>query len=266
MGILDGKVALVTGGGQGIGRGVVRCFVNEGARVVIAEISPEFGRKVEAEAIELGGKAKFVHTDVSQKGDVEAAVQATVDTFGRIDILVNNAIKLPTPLVMEKKTDEQLAQQLAIGVWGSWWGMQAAMPHMRAQGGGRIINFTSMDVDTGAWLHADYSVAKSGIAGMTRSAAIDWARYNINVNCVAPVAASAAFEQMCLDRPGLREAAGRAVPLGRMGDPEFDIAPVVAFLASDASGFITGASLPVDGGLNMPRGNSTPADLSLFGS
>lgn len=264
-GILDGKIALVTGGGQGIGRGIVRCFVQEGACVVIAEIDEVCGANVEAETVALGGSAKFIKTDVSCKSDVEAAVKATVDMFGRIDTLVNNAVKLPTPLIMEKKTDELLAEQLAVGVWGSWWAMQAAMPYMRDQGGGRIINFSSMDVDTGAWLHSDYSVAKGGIAAMTRSAAIDWARYNINVNNLVPVAASAAFERMCDDRPGLREQAGKAVPLGRMGDPEFDIAPVAAFLASDASQFITGASLPVDGGLHMPRGNSTPADLSAFG-
>tara|TARA_R110000772_G_scaffold73034_11_gene159047 strand:+ start:4546 stop:5349 length:804 start_codon:yes stop_codon:yes gene_type:complete len=264
MKTLEGKFALVTGSGQGIGRGVVRCFVKEGAGVVIAEINEEHGRRVEAEVRELGGRAKFVRTDVSQKGDVEAAVNAVVEEFGSIDILVNNAVKLPTPLVMEKKTDDLLEQQLAIGVWGSWWGMQFAMPYMRDNGGGRIINFSSMDADTGAWLHSDYSVAKGGIAAMTRSAAIDWARYNINVNNVVPVAASSAFDKMCDDRPGLREQAGKAVPLGRMGDPEMDIAPVVAFLASDASRFVTGATIPVDGGLNMPRGSSMPADLSMF--
>jgi 3-oxoacyl-[acyl-carrier protein] reductase len=166
---------------------------------------------------------------------------------------------------MEKKLDSMLQQQLAIGVWGTWWGMQAALPVMRAQGGGRIINFTSMDVDTGAWLHSDYSVGKAGILAMTRSAAIDWARFNIRVNALAPVAASSAFEQMCRDRPGLREAAGKSIPLGRMGDPEADIAPVAVFLASDLSQYVTGASIPVDGGLHMPRVNQTPADMAMFG-
>jgi NAD(P)-dependent dehydrogenase (short-subunit alcohol dehydrogenase family) len=158
-----------------------------------------------------------------------------------------------------------LEQQLAIGVWGTWWGMQTAMPIMRDQGGGQIVNFTSLDVETGAWLHSDYSVVKAGIQAMTRSAAIDWARHNIRVNALAPVAASSAFEQMCRDRPGLKEMAGQAIPLGRMGDPEEDIAPAAVFLASDLSRYITGATLPVDGGLNLPRGNSTPADLKMFG-
>jgi NAD(P)-dependent dehydrogenase (short-subunit alcohol dehydrogenase family) len=265
MGQFDGKVALITGAGQGIGRGSALAFARAGASVVIAEISEEHGSRVEAEILQHGGKAKFVRTDVSKKSDVVKAVQTAIDTFGRIDILVNAALKLPTPVVMEKKTDAMLAEQLAIGVWGSWWNMHAVLPFMRDQGGGRIINFTSIDVDTGAWLHADHSVVKAGIAAMSRSAAIDWARFNINVNVIAPVAASAAFDQMCRDRPGLREQAGKAVPLGRMGDPERDIAPVVVFLASDASRFMTGATIPVDGGLNMPRGNSTPADLTAFG-
>jgi NAD(P)-dependent dehydrogenase (short-subunit alcohol dehydrogenase family) len=261
MGLLAGKVALVTGGGQGIGRGVARRFAREGAAVLIAEISEAHGRKAEAEIAELGGRALFVATDVSKKDQICGAVQRAATEFGRLDVLVNNAIKLPTPVLMADKTDDMLREQLAIGVWGSWWGMQAAMPLMRDNGGGSIINFTSMDVETGAWLHADYSVVKGGIQAMTRSAAIDWARFNIRANALAPIAASSAFEQMCKDRPGLREQAGAAVPLGRMGDPEEDIAPAAVFLASDLARYVTGAIIPVDGGLNLPRGNSTPHHL-----
>jgi len=258
---LVGKVALVTGSGQGIGRGVARCFAREGAEIIIAEINDEHGRRVQGELEQLGARCKFIRTDVGNKQDIQAAVQAATDHFGRLDILVNNAIKLPTPVLMAQKTDAMLEEQIRVGLWGTWWGMQTAMPVMRAQGGGRIINFTSLDIETGAWLHSDYSVVKGGIEAMTRSAAIDWARFKINVNAVAPIAASSAFEQMCKDRSGLREAAGAAVPLGRMGDPEADIAPAVVFLASAASHFITGVTLPVDGGLHMPRGNSTPAAL-----
>lgn len=264
MGILSGKVALITGAGQGIGRGVARYFAREGASIMVAEIDAASGRRVVLELQELGARAAFVRTDVSQKASVQAAVEETVEQFGRLDVLVNNAIKLPTKVLMEQKTDEMLEQQLSIGVWGSWWAMQAAMPIMRSQGGGRIINFTSMDVETGAWFHADYSVAKAGIQAMTRSAAIDWARYGILVNAIMPIAATAAFEKMCEERPGLREYASSIVPVGRMGDPEEDIGPAVAFLASDASRYITGATLPVDGGLNLPRMSAKP-DLSAMG-
>lgn len=265
MGILDAKVALVTGAGQGIGRGIARRFAREGAAVVIAELSVEHGALVQQELEQFGARALFVRTDVSSKADVRAMVDTAVTAFGRLDILVNNAIRVPTPVLLEKKSDAMLEQQLGIGVWGTWWAMQAAMPVMRAQGGGRIINFTSLDVSTGAWLHADYSVAKAGIEAMTRSAAIDWARYGILVNALAPVAASTAFEQMCRERPGFREGASASVPLGRMGDPEQDIAPAALFLASDDSRYITGATIPVDGGLHLPRVNQTPHEMLKSG-
>jgi 3-oxoacyl-[acyl-carrier protein] reductase len=264
MGALDGKVAIVTGAGQGIGRGIVRCFAREGAAVVVAEVNEETGSRAARELREAGARAKFLHTDVASKESIQAMIDGAVSEFGSIDILVNNAIKLPTPVVMEKKTDAMLEQQIAIGVWGTWWAMQAVMPLMRKQGSGRIINFTSLDVETGAWLHADYSVVKAGILSMTRSAAIDWARFGITVNAMAPIAASAAFEQMCADRPGLREYANSIVPLGRMGDPERDIAPVAVFLASDASRYMTGATINVDGGLNLNRMSAKP-DLAALG-
>jgi NAD(P)-dependent dehydrogenase (short-subunit alcohol dehydrogenase family) len=264
MGALQGKVAVVTGAGQGIGRGISRKFAREGAAVVLAEINEENGQRVAQEIAALGGRAKFVRTDVSKKSDVQAVIDAAVGEFGRLDILVNNAVKLPTPTTLEQKTDEMLEQQLAIGVWGTWWALRAALPVMRKQGGGSIINFSSLDFETGAWLHSDYSVMKGGIVGLTRTAAIDWARYGIRVNALAPIAATAAFEKMCSERPGFREMANAIVPLGRMGDPEEDIAPVAVFLASDAARYMTGAILNVDGGLNMNRMSMKP-DLSAFG-
>lgn len=264
MGILTGKVALVTGAGQGIGRAIAQRFAEESAQVVVAELNEETGRKVVEEICGAGGDAKYVRTDVSKKSDVYGAVEFVVKQYGKLDILVNNAIKLPTPTVMEKKTDEMLEQQLGIIIWGGWWAMRAAMPEMRKQGGGRIINFTSLDVETGAWMHSDYTIAKAGVLGMTRSAAIDWARFGITVNALAPIAATSAFEKMCDDRPGFREQVNAIIPLGRIGNPESDIAPVAVFLASDAARFVTGVTLPVDGGLNLNRMSAKP-DLSAFG-
>jgi 3-oxoacyl-[acyl-carrier protein] reductase len=265
MDMLKGKVALITGGGSGIGRGIGRRFVRESAAVVVADIHEPNGGEVAKELQALGGRSKFVRTDVTRKSDIQAAVDATVREFGRLDIVVTSANQLATPVVMAKKTDEMLARQLSIAVWGPWWTMHAVMPVMRAQGGGRIINFSSIDFETGAWLHADYNVAKGGVVAMTRSAAMDWARYKITVNALQPVAATPPFEQMCRDRPGLRENAAKQIPIGRMGDPEEDIGPLAAFLASDGASYITGAVIPVDGGLHMPRVNQTPADMAMFG-
>jgi NAD(P)-dependent dehydrogenase (short-subunit alcohol dehydrogenase family) len=261
MGILAGKVALVTGAGQGIGRGIARRFAQESAAVLIVEISEAHGAKVQAEIEAFGGRCKFLRADVSNKDEIQGAVAAAARTFGRLDVLVNNAVKLPVPVLLADKTDAMLEQQLAINVWGAWWAMQAAMPIMRDNGGGSIINFTSMDFETGAWLHADYNVTKGALVALTRSAAIDWARFNIRANALAPIAASTAFEQMCQERPGLREHANASVPLGRMGDPEDDIAPAAVFLASELSRYVTGVTLPVDGGMNLPRMNQTPHHL-----
>ena len=264
MSDLNQKVALVTGGGEGIGRGVAHRFAKDGATVVIAEINEASGNKVVAELEALGAKALFVKTDMGNKESVLAMVESAAKHYGRIDILVKNAVSLPQDLLLEDKTDEMLERQLGIGVWGSWWAMRAVRPYMEAQGGGRIINFASLDVETGAWLHSDYSVAKAGIQALTRSAAMEWSRFNILVNCVMPVAASAAFERMCDMRPGFREMADEMNPLGRMGDPEHDIAPVVSFLASEDAHYMTGVTLPVDGGLHLPRGSNKPQDLSVF--
>jgi NAD(P)-dependent dehydrogenase (short-subunit alcohol dehydrogenase family) len=180
MDLLKDRVALITGAGGGIGRGVARRFAREGAAVVIAEIDRESGAQVAREVEELGGRALFVHTDVLQKESVLAAVEAAVAHFGGLDILVNNAF-VPTPnVLLEDKTDEMLEQTLTSTVKACWWAMRAALPHMRARGGGKVVNFYSIDVDIGAWLHADYNTAKAGIVGLTRSAAAEWGRFNIS--------------------------------------------------------------------------------------
>ena len=261
MGRLDGKVALVTGAGKGIGRGIARRYGREGATVILAEIDEQAGRTTAEEIVGLGAQATFVATDVGDRSQMEAAVRRAVDDHGRLDILVNNAIALSPNVVLEEKTDEMLDRVLHTGLWATWWSMRAAMSTMRAQGGGRIINFYSIDAEAAAWLHADYNVTKDAIRGLTRSAAAEWGRYGILVNLIAPAAAGTVFEELSNAIPGFAEMAAAMNPLGRIGDPEEDIAPVAVFLASDDARYVTGETIHVDGGIHLPRYNSKPQDL-----
>ncbi|UZG46062.1 SDR family NAD(P)-dependent oxidoreductase [Caldimonas thermodepolymerans] len=263
MGLLTNKVALITGAGGGIGRGVARCFAREGAAVVIAEIDEASGRQVEQELRALGSQAHFVRTDVLEKASIEAAIEATVDTFGGLDILVNNAFVPSENVLLEHKTDAQLARTLTSTIWATWWAMRAALPHFKARGGGRIVNFTSIDVDVGAWLHSDYNAGKAGVVGLTRSAAAEWGRFNITCNAIAPTAMGATFHKLAAENPGFYERAAAMRPLGRPGDPELDIGPAVVFLASEMARYVTGVTLHVDGGLHLPGYNSRPADVPV---
>lgn len=261
MGLLQDKVALITGAGGGIGEGVAHCFAREGAAVVVAELNEQTGLAVTEALRASGARAIFVRTDISRKQDIGAAVKAAVDAFGGLDILVNNAFT-PTPnVLLEEKTDEMLAQTLNTTVWASWWAMQQAFPHLRARGGGSIINFYSIDTEIGAWLHGDYNTAKSAVLGLTRSAAAEWGRYNIRVNAIAPTAMGATFFKLCEENPGFAEKSAALRPLGRCGEPQADIGPVVVFLASEMSRFMTGEALHVDGGLHLPGYNSRPAHI-----
>jgi NAD(P)-dependent dehydrogenase (short-subunit alcohol dehydrogenase family) len=186
-----------------------------------------------------------------------------VKTFGGLDILVNNAF-VPSPnVLLEDKTDEMLAQTLHSTLWASWWAMRAALPHMKQRGGGKIVNFYSIDVEVGAWLHADYNSAKGAIVGLTRSAASEWGRFNITVNAIAPTAMGATFHKLAAENPGFAERSAAARPMGRCGEPEADIGPAVVFLASDMSRYVTGEMLHVDGGLHLPGYNSRPPHVSV---
>ncbi|MCU1361693.1 MAG: short-chain dehydrogenase/reductase [Ilumatobacteraceae bacterium] len=242
MGRLDGKIALITGGGKGIGRGTARLFTREGATVVIAEIDDEAGEETAAGLAELGHPGIFVHCDVSDREQMTGAVTSTIQRFGRLDVLVNDAIALTANVPVEEKTDDMLDTMLRRGFWHTWWSMQAAFPTMRDQGGGHIINFYSNDADRGAWTQSDYCITKAAILALTRSAATDWAQHGVYVNCIAPGAKGSVYEWLADQFPFLR-AMGDVVidnPLARSGVPEDDVAPVVLFLATMDSQYISG--------------------------
>ncbi len=261
MKLLDGKVALITGGGGGIGRGIARRFIQDGAKIVIADFNDDYGKNTLKELTdELCGDARYINVDVREKEQIEGAVQFTIDEFGGIDLLVNNAFSLTPNIGLESKTDEMLDSTMKSGVWANWWAMRASLESMKSRGGGKIVNFYSIDAMVAAWNHSDYNITKSAILGLTKSAAMEWGRFNINVNAIAPAAMGNVFHKLAAETPGFAEAAAARKPLCRNGDPEKDIAPVVTFLCSDMSNYVTGELINVDGGLHLPGYNSIPAD------
>ncbi|MDX6285189.1 MAG: hypothetical protein QOG53_674 [Frankiales bacterium] len=242
---LENRVAIITGAGEGIGRGLARVFANEGARVLVADLNEELGRRT---TDELGGGAVFAAVDVRDKQQVHAMVQTALDTWGTVDILVNNAWGGGGLKRVEHKTDEDMQHGFGVGYYGPHWAMQAAFPAMKANGYGRIINMCSLNGVNAHMGTAEYNVAKEALRALTRTAAREWAAYGITANVICPAARSAAFLRAAEMMPGLAETADAMNPMGRMGDPETDIAPVALFLASEDSRYLTGNTLFVDGG------------------
>ncbi len=249
--LLD-KVAIVTGAGDGIGRGIARRFASEGASVVIAELKPEAGQKTAAEiSQDFGTKAKFVATDVTKKDNILAMVDTTVSTFGRVDILVNNAWGGSRYARLEQKTDASIELALRMGVFGAFWAMQAAFPHMRKNGGGRIITMCSLNGVNAHMYTAEYNIAKEAMRTLTRSAAREWAQYNILANIICPAAATPSSDKFSRYDPENAAKVLKQNPMGRLGDPERDIGGVALFLASDDSCYVTGNTIFTDGGAHI---------------
>ncbi|MCD6639624.1 MAG: glucose 1-dehydrogenase [Nocardioides sp.] len=243
---LEGRVAVVTGAGDGIGAAVARAYAAEGARVVVAELSEETGRAV---ADEIGGL--FVRTDVGQRDQVEAMIAAAVDTWGSVDVLVNNAWGSGSLSRVENKTDEEIDSALSVGFRGPLWAMQAAFPHMKESGWGRVVNMTSLNGVNAHMGTLEYNAAKEALRTLTRTAAREWAPTGVVVNAICPGAKSAAFRRVMGSHPELEQMADQGNPMGRIGDPLTDIAPVAVFLASDDCRYLTGNTLFVDGGAHI---------------
>lgn len=260
MSRLAGKAAIVTGAGQGIGEGIARRFAAEGASVVVAEINEGTGRET-AERIENdGGIARFVQTDVGVQNSVLAMVDFAMDSFGRIDVLVNNAQGLTMMGRVEHKTDAQFAHSIGTGLYGTLWAMQAVYPIMRDAGGGRIINLASLNGINAHKYSVDYNATKEAIRALSRTAAAEWGRHNVLVNVIAPGALTPAAKAFNDANPDVAAAIAKMIPLGHLGDPESEIAPVAVFLASDDSRYVTGNTLFVDGGGHI---NGVPWDPGL---
>jgi NAD(P)-dependent dehydrogenase (short-subunit alcohol dehydrogenase family) len=263
---LAGKVALVTGSTQGLGQGIARRFVREGARVVINGRSAKKGESVLAELRELGGDASFLAADLCDRDAATKLVHDTFAHFGRLDVLVNNAqITPPLVDVTDLRTDEYLDTALQSGLYAALWTARAAFPIMRDQGAGRIVNFASINGAFGSRYGAAYNAAKEAIRGLTRTLANEFGPYGITVNVVLPAGLSPAYEAFYRDDPKRADAVARLNPMRRHGRAEEDIGAAVAGLASDAARYITGQSLYIDGGshlLGLPQFHSAGTSFS----
>lgn len=245
---LNDIVALVTGGGQGIGRGVSLALAKEGAKVVVAGRTASKCHAVAQEITDLGGRASAVECDVTSRRQIDAAVEHTVRAFGGLTTLVNNAQSLgQTPLESVTEADIELAW--SSGAMGTFHAMQSAFPHLRENAESSIINFGSAASITGIENLGAYAMAKEAIRGLSRVAATEWGQYGIRVNVVVPYAMSPATREFHAADPEAARAKEMRIPLRRVGDPESDIGSAVVGLASSDFRYLTGQTLMLNGGL-----------------
>ena len=251
MGRLGGRVAIVTGAGQGIGAAIAKVFAREGARVCVAELKAHRCERTVAEIVAAGGDAFPCVCDVGSKADVEAMVDQTVRRWGTVDVLVNNAHGFGPRAKLEEIPDAQFDLSWRTGTKGTWWAMCAVRPVMAERGRGRIINFGSLAAEEGHAGLGDYGAAKAGITSLTCTAAREWGKDGITVNVVYPAALTKRGMDF-RDRDPERYARLMAErPIARLGDPETDIAPIVLFLATDEAQFLTGHVFYADGGAHL---------------
>jgi len=246
-GRLDGRVALVTGAGQGIGRGAALALAREGAAVALAGRTLSKCEAVASEIADLGGKALPIACDVSMREQVEAAVAATFGAFGGIDVLVNNA-QSSVQAKLEDTTDEDIELAWRTGAMATFYAMQSAFPHLRASGRGSIVNFGSSTAIEGNVAFGAYAMAKEAIRGLSRVASREWGRFGIRVNVIVPNALSPASQDFRDAHPERFARMEARVPLGRVGDPEHDIGRAVVALAADDLTYLSGQTLMLTGG------------------
>ena len=249
MHVVDGKVVVITGSGKGVGKGMALHLGKGGAAIVVAEWNAELMEQTCAELDELGVANLGVRCDIQERSEIESMVAQTVEAFGRVDCLVNNAQTFRPMAPIADVTERDLDVFYTSGVKGTLWAMQSVHPHMQRQGWGRIVNFASSMGITGGRGFAAYNASKEAIRALTRTAAREWAVDGIVVNAIAP-AAAAHHGEAGQQSEGARIFIANC-PMGRQGDPEQDIGGVAWFLCSDACRFLTGHTFMVDGGAFM---------------
>jgi len=244
---LDGKVAIITGAGSGIGRASAILFAKEGAKVVVADWITEAGEETVKIIKGAGGEATLIETDVSNTEDTKRMVKIAIDTYGKLNIVFNNAAICPGEPLTES-TEENFAKTIAINLKGVWLAMKYAIPEM-IKSGGSIINTASVDAGRGHPGLSIYSATKGGVVSMSRTAAVEYGAQNIRVNWIKPGPTKTPLSMSVLkNNPELVKRIEAVTPQGRFGEPE-EVAQLALFFASDESSHITGQGLAIDGGV-----------------
>ncbi len=247
----QGKSVVVTGAGSGFGEAIATGFAREGARVVVADVNEENGRRVTSA---IGSAARFVRADVSRAADVKAMIDTAVSAFGGLDVLVNNAGFSHRMMPLWELPEEEYERVFATNVRGVYLGCKYAVPVMKERGGGVIVNTASIGAVAPRPNITAYNATKGAVMTLTRGLAVEVAPFRIRVNAVNPVAAETGFVKTAVGVDKFPEEVRRQViatiPLGRMTEPR-DVAAAVLFLASSEAEFLTGVCLPVDGGRSI---------------
>jgi NAD(P)-dependent dehydrogenase (short-subunit alcohol dehydrogenase family) len=246
MGVLDGRVALVTGAGQGVGRGIALALAKEGAAIAIADRNAATSAETVALVEQCGGRALAHACDVGNPGEVAECVAAVVEDYGTVDILVNNAVDARVGIPLQEVSDEEFLISFTSGPFASFWFMRACFTYLRD--GGRVINLRSGTENQSMAGYGAYVAAKAAVGGLTRAAAREWGRHGITVNALVPFVLSPSAEADLSKRPGQLDAMLRQLSIPRTGDAEADVGRAAVFLAGPDASYITGCTLTVDGG------------------
>lgn len=252
MGLLSNRVAVITGGARGIGRGIALKFAGEGCSIVVSDVLVDEGERTVREVLNEGKEGVFVKSDVSNSGQVESMIDQVITKFGRVDILVNNAGIGGIPKSITEISEEEWDRLLSINLKGYFLCCKAVVPYMKNRGFGKIINISSMAAVSPPAPTIHYSAAKAGVLGLTFDLALELAPFNICVNAILPGAIPTDMWNPAIP-PGInkedffKEVGKMASPMQRVGTPE-DVAGAALFLASDLSGYVTGDRILVGGG------------------